>query len=151
MFLKNSFDQYLVPVMPEPGGPGGPLAPPIFVRLVNPIQTRGGQIIPTYYYWPLFWQKFSHRKNANGFDILSDRMSVHKVSFDILAYFCVWLGRCDILSYRKSAILPIIHLSTYILFFARKYVKFESSLFIKIIIFQRNQICISTYGGSGLR
>ena len=37
--------------MPEPGGPGGPLAPPIFGRSVNPIQTGGGQIIPTYYYW----------------------------------------------------------------------------------------------------
>ena len=24
--------------MPEPGGPGGPLAPPIFVRSVNPIR-----------------------------------------------------------------------------------------------------------------
>ena len=35
--------------MPEPGGPG---APPIFGRSVNPIQTGGGQIIPTYCYWP---------------------------------------------------------------------------------------------------
>ena len=33
--------------MPEPGGPGGPLAPPIFGRSVNPIQTGGGQIMPT--------------------------------------------------------------------------------------------------------
>jgi hypothetical protein len=39
-------------VVPEPGGPGGPLAPPIFGRSVNPIPTGGGQIIPTYYYWP---------------------------------------------------------------------------------------------------
>ena len=36
-------------VVPEPGGP---LAPPIFGRSVNPIPTGGGQIIPTYYYWP---------------------------------------------------------------------------------------------------
>ena len=36
-------------VVPEPGGPGGPLAPPIFGRSVNPTRTRGGQIIPTYY------------------------------------------------------------------------------------------------------
>jgi len=28
-------------------GPGGPLAPPIFGRSVNPIQTGGGQIMPT--------------------------------------------------------------------------------------------------------
>ena len=42
-----------VTVVPEPGGPGGPLAPPIFGRSVNPIRTGGGQIIPTYYYWPL--------------------------------------------------------------------------------------------------
>ena len=38
--------------MPELGGPGGPLAPPIFGRSVNPIPTEGGQIIPTYYYRP---------------------------------------------------------------------------------------------------
>ena len=29
------------------GGPGGPLAPSIFGRSVNPIQTGGGQIMPT--------------------------------------------------------------------------------------------------------
>ena len=34
------------------GGARGPLAPPIFGRSVNPIQTGGGQIIPTYYYCP---------------------------------------------------------------------------------------------------
>ena len=34
------------------GGPGGPLAPPIFGRSVNPIPTRGGQTIPPYYYGP---------------------------------------------------------------------------------------------------
>ena len=33
-------------VMPEPGGPGGPLAPPIFGRSVNPIQTRKGRLSP---------------------------------------------------------------------------------------------------------
>ena len=33
--------------MPELGGPGGPLAPPIFGRSVNPIPTGGGQIMPT--------------------------------------------------------------------------------------------------------
>ena len=34
-------------------GAGGPLAPiPIFGRSVQPISTWGGQIIPTYYYWP---------------------------------------------------------------------------------------------------
>ena len=40
-------------VMPEPArGAGGSLAPTISGRLVNPIPTRGEQIIPTYYYWP---------------------------------------------------------------------------------------------------
>ena len=39
--LKKSF-----PVMPEPGGPGGPLAPPIFGRSVNPIRTREGRLSP---------------------------------------------------------------------------------------------------------
>jgi hypothetical protein len=34
------------------GGAGGATGPPIFGRSVNPIQTGGGQIIPTYYYWP---------------------------------------------------------------------------------------------------
>ena len=33
-------------VMPEPGGPGGSLAPPIFVRSVNPIPTREGSSSP---------------------------------------------------------------------------------------------------------
>ena len=33
-------------VVPEPGGPGGPLAPPIFVRTVNPIRTREGRLSP---------------------------------------------------------------------------------------------------------
>jgi hypothetical protein len=35
-----------VPVVPEPGGPGGPLAPPIFVRSVNPIRTGEGRLLP---------------------------------------------------------------------------------------------------------
>ena len=38
-------------VMPEPEGGHGPPFP-IFGRSVNPIQNGGGQIIPTYYYWP---------------------------------------------------------------------------------------------------
>ena len=39
-------------VMPELGGPGGPLAPPIVGRSVNPIQTGEGRLSPpTYYYW----------------------------------------------------------------------------------------------------
>ena len=33
-------------VMPEPGGPGGPLAPPIFGRSVNPIWTGEGRLSP---------------------------------------------------------------------------------------------------------
>ena len=33
-------------VMPKPGGPGGPLAPPIFDRLVNPIPTGKGRLCP---------------------------------------------------------------------------------------------------------
>ena len=41
---------YCIAVMPEPGGPGGPLAPPIFGSSVDPILTRGGQIMPTNYY-----------------------------------------------------------------------------------------------------
>ena len=39
-------------VMPEPRVPGGPLAPPILCRSVDPIHTGGGHIIPTYYYCP---------------------------------------------------------------------------------------------------
>ena len=35
LFKHNSEHNYTV--MPEPGGPGGPLAPPIFGRLGNPI------------------------------------------------------------------------------------------------------------------
>ena len=33
-------------VVPEPGGPGGPLAPPIFVRSVNPIRTGESRLSP---------------------------------------------------------------------------------------------------------
>ena len=33
-------------VMPEPGGPGEPLAPPIFGRSVNPIPTGEGRLFP---------------------------------------------------------------------------------------------------------
>jgi len=47
--LKNK--DYTTSVMPEPGGPGGPLTHPIFGRSVNPIPTGAGQIIPTHYYW----------------------------------------------------------------------------------------------------
>ena len=32
--------------MPELGGPGGPLAPPIFGRSVNPISTGEGRLSP---------------------------------------------------------------------------------------------------------
>jgi hypothetical protein len=39
------FDR-LSAVMPEPGGPGGPLAPPIFGRSVNPIPTGEGRLSP---------------------------------------------------------------------------------------------------------
>ena len=33
-------------MMPEPGGPGGPVAPPIFGRSVNPITTGEGRLSP---------------------------------------------------------------------------------------------------------
>ena len=33
--------------MPEPEGPGGPLAPPIFDRSVNPISTGEGKLYPS--------------------------------------------------------------------------------------------------------
>ena len=35
-------------VVPEQGGPGGPLAPPIFGRPVNPIPTMGGRFCPPF-------------------------------------------------------------------------------------------------------
>ena len=41
--LKNNI-QSLTAVVPEPGGPGGPLAPPIFGRSVNP--TGEGRLSP---------------------------------------------------------------------------------------------------------
>ena len=34
--------------MPEPGGPGGPLPPPIFGKPVNPIPTMGGRFCPPF-------------------------------------------------------------------------------------------------------
>ena len=44
IFQRKSFPPRAV--MPEPGGPGGPLAPPIFCRSVNPIQTGEGRLSP---------------------------------------------------------------------------------------------------------
>ena len=46
--LKTKFElnDLSVAVMPEPGGPGGPLAPPIFGRSVNPIRTGEGRLSP---------------------------------------------------------------------------------------------------------
>ena len=35
-----------ISVMPEPGGPGGPAAPTIFGRSVNPIRTGEGRLSP---------------------------------------------------------------------------------------------------------
>ena len=52
--MKNVYLQ--AAVMPEQGG-GGPLAPPIFARSVNPIPTEGGQIIPII---GIFTPKFFH-------------------------------------------------------------------------------------------
>ena len=41
------FNKYIHTVMPEPGGPGGPLAPPpIFGRSFNPIPTGEGSLSP---------------------------------------------------------------------------------------------------------
>ena len=39
-------------VVPEPGGPGGPLAPQYLADQLTIFEPGGGQIIPTYYYWP---------------------------------------------------------------------------------------------------
>ena len=39
---------YSTSVVPEPGGPGGPLAPPIFGSSVNPIPTMGGRFCPPF-------------------------------------------------------------------------------------------------------
>ena len=50
IFLWKFFRLVLgwVAVVPEPGGPGGPLAPPIFGRPVNPIPTMGGRFCPPF-------------------------------------------------------------------------------------------------------
>ena len=42
--MYNTIGKYAV--MPEPGGPGGPLALPIFVRSVNPIRTGEARLSP---------------------------------------------------------------------------------------------------------
>ena len=61
------------------GGQGDHCPPPIFGRSVNPIPTRGGQIIPTYCYCPP--PKFSHLLTSlhewNGF------ISYHKCCFQL--------------------------------------------------------------------
>ena len=71
-------------VVPEPGGPGGPLAPPIFCRSVNPIRTREGRLsppittgLPNVFHLPaslhldrVFGQKFT-RNAKNWFECLN--------------------------------------------------------------------------------
>ena len=47
-------------VMPEPGGPGGPLAPPIFGRSVNPIPTGEGRLSPPTLVAPPMFFTFRH-------------------------------------------------------------------------------------------
>ena len=44
--LVQSYICIMSPVVPEPGGPGGPLAPPIFGRSVNPIPIGEGRLSP---------------------------------------------------------------------------------------------------------
>ena len=46
MNRKQDFFYSIVAVMPEPGGLGGPLAPLIFGRSVNPISTGEGRLSP---------------------------------------------------------------------------------------------------------
>ena len=41
LIIRDLYDP--LTVMPEPRGPEGPLAPPIFGRSVNPSPTRGGR------------------------------------------------------------------------------------------------------------
>ena len=44
--------QIWLTVVPEPGEPGGPLAPPIFGRSINPIPTGEGRLSPPIYWHP---------------------------------------------------------------------------------------------------
>ena len=44
--MSETISEHNMSVMPEPGGPGGPLAPPIFGRSVNPIPTGEGRLSP---------------------------------------------------------------------------------------------------------
>ena len=45
-FTGAGIGRNYMPVVPEPGGPGGPLAPPIFFRSVNPTETGEGRFSP---------------------------------------------------------------------------------------------------------
>ena len=70
-------------MMPEPAGPGGPLAPPIFGRSVNPITTGEGRLsppittgTPKFFYLPASLshqtKAFVHNKLASFSFTLSD-------------------------------------------------------------------------------
>ena len=50
---RKTSNLQLMSVMPEPGGPRGPLSPPIFGRSVNPILTGEGRLSPTFTTGPL--------------------------------------------------------------------------------------------------
>ena len=67
-------------VMPEPGGPGGPLAPPIFGRSVNPIPTGGGQIMPTITTGP---PKVFHLPASLSMKLILDDQGNHMYSYPI--------------------------------------------------------------------
>ena len=47
MFIIHRGRQKYSTVVPEPGGPGRPLAPPIFGRSVNPIPIGEGSFVGT--------------------------------------------------------------------------------------------------------
>ena len=56
-FPIDVFPDKLVAVVPEMGWPGGPLAPQIFGRSVNPILTGRGQIMPNLILQNCEWPK----------------------------------------------------------------------------------------------
>ena len=63
-------------VMPEPGRPGGPLAPPIFGRSVNPIRTGEGRLSPPITTGPL---NIFHLPASLKFDLSLSQMTLFAI------------------------------------------------------------------------
>ena len=91
--------------MPEPGGPGGPLAPPIFGRSVNPIRTGESRLSPpittgplNVFHLPASLRRYDDLKqkkcDSKGTTEEDNSLSYQKVIFPFLIVLCGMFFAC---------------------------------------------------------